>query len=126
MKRTYVGTYWLTGFRVKLYLEPGAEFSSCISPTEACPYAEMVICTTEYDSRFGNVLACLIHESVEFCLARAGAQHRSTVQFKESTADVLFVHDHHAFDQATARAGIFIGECLDAVRAKWKKGRGRK
>ena len=118
--RLYVGTYWLSGFRLKLYLDGSADFSSCTSPTAECPFAQMVV-TCSGDCRFGAVLAGLIHEAVEFCLSIQMTSYRPINEFKETSQHVLFVASHNDFDQATARAGIFIGECLDAVRAKWKK-----
>lgn len=129
MKQVIVGEFYCGFERVQLVLREGLGGQFYTSPGEH-QLARIKVGAQEDGRKWGFVVACLLHEILEFAMFRADARFTPDNRNEpKSHADYLFVADHQKFTDYTNKAAEFLTDALPPLATayqKWHRKRKRK
>lgn len=117
MRQKIVGVFRLGDEFCELVLREGTGGEFYFTPGDG--HVPRIEIGGDYDS-WGRVVNCLVHESVEFSLARLKCRFLSQDDNGDDAHGYLFVASHPDFSDACARAAIFITDALPPLATKWK------
>lgn len=68
-----------------------------------------------------QVVTALLHEAFEMSLYRHSCRYSQGPDYAADNGNYLFVATHTQFSEATARAALFIANCLPRLEEEYKK-----
>jgi len=117
MKPVIVGTYDLGGEPVKLWLRPGTGGSCRGRGHEKMTRMEI---GADHDD-WSDIFEVALHEATEFVGVRLGCQYSPFVDYSQDMTARLIVQTHAQHSEICARAGAFLADCYDDLKAAWKR-----
>ena len=118
MKQVIIGTYYSGYEQVELVLREGlgAEFYFC---PENKHVARIKVGVDQYE--WWQVINALMHEILEFNLARLSGRFYQTEYVCKDTGAFTFMFGHGTFTEATARSAEYMADALPELEKEWKK-----
>lgn len=119
MKQIVIGIYALGHENVQLVALPddtGGEFYFCPDETSLGRIKVGIA-----NSNWENVVAILLHETLEYAMDRHRVRYRVTENLSSDHASYLFVLNHCDFTEIVARVSSFVTPALPRLAVAWEK-----
>lgn len=112
-----VGTYFLGHENVRVALRPGTggEFFFC--PKDK---GSALIMVGHDQDRWHQIVAVLLHEAIEFKLARQGNRFDPAPITTTSHASYVFMMTHEQMEDMASAVGLFLTDVLPDLAKAWK------
>ena len=112
-----VGTYFLghENVRVALRVGNGGELYFC--PKDK---GSAIIIVGQDQDRWHQIVAVLLHEAIEFKLARQGNRFDPSPITTTSHASYVFMMTHEQMEDMASSVGPFLADCLPDLAKAWK------
>jgi len=123
MKQIKVGTFPLGHENVELYAIPSAD-GGCFYFQPADNSLPRIKIGLDYD-RWDQVVSVLLHETMEFLMARLLNRYEQTGVYGDH-ASYLFMFTHCQFSDLCQRQAKFVAAALPEVAAHWNKLKAKK
>ena len=112
-----VGTYFIGHENVRIAFRPGNGGEFYLSPKDkGC--ALIVIGCEQND--WNTLVGVLLHEAIEFKLARQGNRFDPSPITTTSNASYMFMMTHEQMEDMASAVGPFLADCLPTVAKVWK------
>ncbi len=122
LRQVVVGTFYVGHEQVQLVLREGDGGEFWVTPERgSLPRIKIGA-----DGEWKQVITRLLHEVLEFVLARSHARFEPSEDLSRDHAAYLFVLDHPTFSDWCARVSDFLSDAvpkLSAAWAEWKRPR---
>jgi len=116
MREKKVGVYEFGWEKCEISLRPGYGDEYGLAVGEAkTPWIRLGADAPQW----WQILAVLVHESMEYALGRLGCRYEQAETLTGANDRYLFVFEHTRFSEACCRAGEFLAACAPAVAKEW-------
>ena len=116
MKQRIVGVFSIGFEDCQLVLREGTggEFFNCPGK------AKIPRIKIGADTRWGEVVAAVLHEAMEFTLNRLRCRYDCSYDLAQDHAGYVFMATHPQFSDACSRSALFLAECHDKLKKDWR------
>lgn len=118
MRQKIVGTYHIGDVSVQVVLREGGGADTFVHPGDI-PNPRIKI-GADVDT-WGEVLGALVHEAVEYCMARLRVRFQRADSEHWDSTSYVFIFNHEQFSDISRRVGDFEARCLPDLLKAWRK-----